>query len=96
MNKTIYRISSLIIALALTFGIFNPGRAKPRTAELLSGVTVNLAYFYKPPSNSDAATVANNFGIVILTGNDEAFRDQLAANVFGSNEQNYEVGIINL
>lgn len=89
MNKTIYRISSLIIALALTFGIFNPGRAKPRTAELLSGVTVNLAYFYKPPSNSDAATVANNFGTVILTGNDEAFRDQLAANGFGSTVLEY-------
>lgn len=84
MNKAVYRITSLVIALTLTFGIFTSGRAQPKTVDLATGATVNLAYFYKPPSNSDAATVASNFKTVILTGNDESFRDQLTANGFNS------------
>ena len=89
MNKAIYRISSLVIALILTPGIFTSGRAQPATTGLASGATVHLAYFYKPPSNSDSVTVANHFSTVILTGNDESFRDQLAANGFGSTVLEY-------
>ena len=84
MNKTIYRITGIIMALSLTFGIFNSGRAKSMSGALMSGGIVNLAFFYKPPSNSDAATVAGNFDAVILTGGDESFRDQLVAKGFNS------------
>jgi len=45
---------------------------------------INLAHFYKPPSNSDAATMASNFNTIVLTGGDESFRDQLSADGFGS------------
>ncbi len=80
MNKRLGRITSIIIALALTFGFFTSGQAKSKDAALMSAGIVNLAFFYKPPTNSDAATVANNFSSIVLTGGDEAFRDQLKAN----------------
>jgi hypothetical protein len=51
--------------------------------------TVNLAFFYKPPSNSSAATVAANFNSVILTGGDETFRNNLSANGFASTIPQY-------
>jgi hypothetical protein len=51
--------------------------------------TINLAFFYKPPSNSNAATVSANFNSVILTGGDETFRNSLAANGFTSTIPQY-------
>jgi hypothetical protein len=80
MNKTMYRIMSMLMALSLTLGIFTPGRAESKLGALMSGGTVNLAHFYKPPSNSDAANGARNFSSIVLTGGDESFRDQLVAN----------------
>lgn len=84
MNKTLIRSASLMLAIALALGIFTPGRASPPQAALMPDRLINLAYFYKPPSNSDAATVAGNFGNVILTGGDESFRNQLVSNGFAS------------
>lgn len=89
MNKTLLRIASLVLAVALAVGIFSPGRATSQYATLMPNKTVNLAFFYKPPSNSDAATVAANFSNVILTGGDESFRDQLVAKGFTSTITKY-------
>ena len=89
MNKTTLRSASLILAIVLLLGIFTPGRATSQSAALMPNQTVNLAFFYKPPSNSDAATVASNFSNVILTGGDETFRDQLLANGFNSTIPQY-------
>ena len=97
MNKQRVRIMSVILALALAWGAFTPVQAAPRPGSFMSRTTVNLAYFYKPPTNSDAATVANNFHAVILTGSDEAFRDQLIARGFNNTVLEYfgAVGIQN-
>ncbi len=97
MNKTIYRIMSVIMALALTLGVFSSGQAKSKSGALMSGGVVNLAFFYKPPTNSDALTVASNYDTVILTGGDESFRDQLTANGFNSTITQYfgAIGIQN-
>ncbi|MGE5463237.1 MAG: putative glycoside hydrolase [Syntrophothermus sp.] len=84
MNKTFLRSASFLLAIVLAFGTFTPGRATSQSATLMPDKTINLAFFYKPPSNSDAATVAGNFSNVVLTGGDESFRDQLIANGFTS------------
>ena len=89
MNKTVLRSASMIFAILLAFGIFIPGRATPQSTALMPNQTVNLAFFYKPPSNSDAATIANNFNNVVLTGGDENFRDQLIADGFRSTIPQY-------
>jgi hypothetical protein len=89
MNKVLLRSASLILAFVLVIGIFTPGRATSQNAVVMPNKTVNLAYFYKPPANSDAATVANNFSNVILTGGDENFRDQLLTNGFASTISQY-------
>ena len=97
MNKRIYRITSLIMAFTLTFGIFTSGRAESKSDTIMPGGTVNLAYFYKPPSNTDAVTVAGNFDTIILTGGDESFRNQLVANGLTSTVTQYfgAIGIQN-
>ena len=84
MNKTLLRCASLLLAAVLAFGHFIPGRATSQHAALMPDRIVNLSYFYKPPTNADAATVAGNFGALVLTGGDEAFRDKLVANGFTS------------
>jgi hypothetical protein len=84
MNKTLLRSASFIVAIVLALGVFTPGRATSQSATLMPNKTINLAFFYKPPSNSDAATVAKNFSNIVLTGGDESFRDQLAGNGFTS------------
>jgi hypothetical protein len=89
MNKTVVRSASIILAIVLAFGAFIPGQATSRNAPIMPNQTVNLAFFYKPPSNSDAATVASNFKTVILTGGDETFRGQLVANGFNSTIPQY-------
>jgi hypothetical protein len=80
MNKTLLRSASLIFAIVLTFGTFIPGRATSQNPALLPEKIVNLAYFYKPPTNSDAATVAGNYSTIFLTGGDENFVNQLVSN----------------
>ncbi len=89
MNKTVLRGASMILAIVLTVGIFISGRATSQNPSLMPNRTVNLAFFYKPPSNSNASTLASNFGAIILTGGDESFRDQLVANGFGSTIPQY-------
>lgn len=89
MNKIVLRSASLILAFILTFGIFTSGRATSQSAVLMPNKLINLAFFYKPPSNSDAATVASNFSNVILTGGDESFRDQLVVAGFASSILQY-------
>lgn len=90
MNKIVLRSASLILAFVLTLGIFTTGQATSQNAApLMANKLVNLAFFYKPPSNSDAATVTNNFNNVILTGGDENFRDQLIAAGFASTIPQY-------
>ena len=80
MNKTLLRSASLIFAIVLTFGTFIPGRATSQDAILMPNQTINLAHFYKPPTNSNAATVAANFSTIFLTGGDENFVNQLVSN----------------
>lgn len=87
MNKAVARSASLILAIVLSVGNFISGRAVQNTT-LMPDRTVNLAFFYKPPLNNDAVTIAG-FGSVILTAGDEAFRDQLRANGFGSTITQY-------
>jgi hypothetical protein len=67
MNKRALRSASIVIAIALALGVFTPGQATSQNAALMANETVNLAFFYKPPSNSDAVTVANNFNSVKKT-----------------------------
>ena len=89
MNKTVLRCASLILVLVLAFGHFTDGRATSQNAALMPDKIVNLAFFYKPPSNSDAAGIASNFSNVVLTGGDENFRDQLIAKGFASTIPHY-------
>jgi hypothetical protein len=89
MNKTVLRCASLILAFVLAFGHFTDGRATPQNAALMPDRVLNLAFFYKPPSNSDAAGIADNFSNVVLTGGDESFRDQLNAKGFSSTIPRY-------
>ena len=84
MNKRIARTWSIILALALTLSSFTPGQAKSQSGPIMPERLVSLAHFYKPPSNSDAPTLAGKFGFVLLTGGDEAFRDKVLANGFSS------------
>jgi hypothetical protein len=55
-----------------------PGRATSKVTALMPDRTINLAFFYKPPSNSDAAALTR-FGSIVLTAGDEKFRDQILA-----------------
>lgn len=80
MNKTIRRSASLIFAIVLMFGTFIPGRASSQNAVVMPNQIVNLAHFYKPPINSDAATVARSFSTIVLTGGDENYVNQLVSN----------------
>jgi len=80
---------SVLLAFALTFGSFTSGQARTASAPLMSDKPINLAFFYKPPTNSDAATVVSNFNTVILTGGDESFRNQLTSRGFSSTVTQY-------
>lgn len=48
-------------------------------APAVTGSAARFAWFYKPPANASAAELASRFDVVVLTRNDEAFRDQLKA-----------------
>ena len=80
---------SVVLTFALTFGSFTSGQARTESAPLMSDKPINLAFFYKPPTNSDAATVVSNFNTVILTGGDESFRNQLTSKGFSSTITQY-------
>ena len=89
MNKKIIRLMSALLALFLTLGNFTPGQAREQIASFMPERLVNLAHFYKPPSNSDAPALASKFGFVLLTGGDEVFRDKVIANGFSSTIPQY-------
>jgi hypothetical protein len=89
MHKVLLRSASLILAIALALGIFIPGRARSQNTTLMPNRIVNLAWFYKPPSNGDATMINSNFGNIVLTAGDETFRDQLVANGFASTIPQY-------
>ncbi len=89
MNKIVLRIASITLSIVLALGAFTPSQATSQLAPLMPNRLINLAFFYKPPSNSDAASVAQNFGNVVLSGGDEAFRDQLVTNGFASTIPQY-------
>ena len=95
MNRYPVRLTSMVLALSLALGVFTPGQAKPESADLMTAGTVNLAYFYKPPSNSTAATVASTFDFVILSATDEPFRNELISNGYNNTILQYfgSVGI---
>lgn len=82
MNTKIARTMSVLLALTLTLGSFISGQAKSQSGPIMPERLINLAHFYKPPSNSDAPTLANKSGFVLLTGGDEVFRDKVIANGF--------------
>ncbi len=82
MNKKILQIMSVLVALTLILGNFSSGQALVQSASLMPERLINLAHFYKPPSNSDASALASKFGFVLLTGGDEVFRDRLIGNGF--------------
>ena len=48
-------------------------------APAVIGTSARFAWFYKPPANASAAELAARFDVVVLTRNDEGFRDQLKA-----------------
>ena len=78
MKSTFYRIATLVTTIMIVFGPYTIAQAAGSPA-LVTDKVVNLAYFYKPPEDSDAATLAKNFNTFILTRADETFRDQLIA-----------------
>jgi len=79
MKSTFYRIATLITIIMIVIGTHTNAQAASSPA-LVTDKIVNLAYFYKPPANGDATTLAKNFNTFILTRADETFRDQLIAN----------------
>ena len=85
----------MILALTLALSVFTSGQAKPESTELMSAGIVNLAHFYKPPSNSTATAVAGTFDFLILSAMDEPFRNQLISNGYNNTILQYfgSVGI---
>ena len=55
----------------------SPAAAAP--APPVSGSAARFAWFYKPPANASASQLAAQFDVVVLTRNDESFRDELKA-----------------
>ena len=89
MKQTTLRLMSIILAFVMMFSTHSNGQAAPDRAAIMPDKVVNLAFFYKPPNNSDASTVAKNFNTVVLTHLDESFRDQLKTNGFSSTIPQY-------
>ncbi|MBU2610847.1 MAG: hypothetical protein KJ606_07880 [Chloroflexi bacterium] len=79
MKKTIYLLATLATIITMVMGTYTSAKAASSPA-LVTDKIVNIAYFYKPPTNSDAGTLAKNFNTFILTRADETFRDDLIAN----------------
>jgi hypothetical protein len=78
MKSTIFKIAALITVITIILGTHTNAQAA-NAPVLVTDQYINLAYFYKPPVDSDASTLAKNFSTYILTRADEAFRDQLIA-----------------
>jgi hypothetical protein len=78
MKSTFYRIATLLTIIMIVLGTHTNAQAAASPA-LVTDKVVNLAYFYKPPEDSDAPTLAQDFSTFILTRADETFRDQLIA-----------------
>jgi hypothetical protein len=89
MNKRLAQVLSVILALTLIFGSFISGRAKAQLGPVMPERLINLAHFYKPPSNMDAPTLAGKSGFILLTGGDEVFRDKVIASGFTSTIPQY-------
>jgi len=79
MSKTIFRLTTIIAIIITVMGSHTIAQAASSPV-LGTSKVVNLAFFYKPPEDSDASTLAQNFSTFILTRADESFRDQLIAN----------------
>jgi len=79
MSKIIFRLTTIIAILITVMGTHTIAQAASSPV-LGTSKVVNLAFFYKPPEDSDASTLAQNFSTFILTRADETFRDQLIAN----------------
>jgi hypothetical protein len=80
MYRRSYRFVSLLVLIALVAGVHASAQAAASPSQsLATDKAVSLAYFYKPPDNSGASALAQNFGTFILTHADESFRDQLIA-----------------
>lgn len=81
MSKTFYKILAFATAITMAIGSYaNTQAAESLAPTLVTGKLVNIAYFYKPPQNANAATLAQNISTFILTRADETFRDELKAN----------------
>jgi len=78
MSKTLFRLATITAILLTVMGSHTTAQAASSPV-LGTSKIINLAYFYKPPEDSDAPTLAHNFSTFILTRADEAFRDQLIA-----------------
>jgi hypothetical protein len=89
VNTRITRFMSVVLALTLTLGSFISVQAKPQSGPIMPERLINLAHFYKPPSNMDAPALASKFSSIILTGGDEVFRDRVIANGFSSTIPQY-------
>jgi hypothetical protein len=88
MNRTV--LPMLIVAtLVVLIGSAYTVKQDPSQAAFMPAETVNLAFFYKPPQESDPATIVGNFGAVILTHGDENYRKQLVANGFDARIPQY-------
>ena len=88
MSRMMFRIAGSIVVLVLTLSMHTPGQAAPQTA-LMPNQTINIAHFFKPPQNMDAATAANHFDTIVLTNGDNVYLNQLAATGFGSTVPQY-------
>jgi len=78
MSKTLSRLATITAILLTVMGSHTSAQAASSPV-LGTSKIINLAYFYKPPEDSDAPTLAHNFSTFILTRADETFRDQLIA-----------------
>jgi len=79
MKSTLFRLTALIAIIMTIPSTYTTAHASNAPA-LITNQVVNLIYFYKPPENANASTLAQNFSTYILTRADEPFRDQLIAN----------------
>jgi hypothetical protein len=88
MNSTVPRILIAATLLILIGSAYTVKQNHPQAA-FMPAETVNLAFFYKPPQESDPATIVGNFNTVILTHGDENYRKKLVANGFASRIPQY-------
>ncbi len=88
MKKVFALLTSVISVFVLTVGNYKSAQAAAQTA-FMPATTINIAHFFKPPNNMDAATAAKNFNMMVLTNGDYTYRDQMAASGFSSTIPEY-------